>query len=72
MSPECGNCGHHVTPHYERVATRRGEDGVECCPFCPDRIRSDGAIRTARADRTQAHGVAAGEGDVPAKGEGDD
>lgn len=50
MSPECRNCGSHVTEEYVRVLSRDGE-AVDACPDddC-DNIRTDGRIREMRSE----------------------
>lgn len=42
--PECGNCGRHVTPDYERVHKPEHLDHVRTCPDC-EYIREEGGVR---------------------------
>lgn len=42
MSPQCENCGGHVTPKFVRIFGR--DDGVDACPRCSSRgERANGA-----------------------------
>lgn len=51
MSPQCQNCGAHVTRDYERVYAPREDEGVRCCPRCPDIVRRGRDVREAKAPR---------------------
>jgi len=55
MSPECRNCGAHLTSDFIRVFSRDG-DGIDWCPWCPETVRGSGAQpREARSQRGQRY-----------------
>lgn len=49
--PTCANCGSFVSKDYVRVFTPDELDRPHCCPACPDKIRDNGKVRDARANR---------------------
>jgi len=65
MSLSCTNCGAHVSEAYRRVFSARGEDGIEACPHCRDRVRKNGKPANAtskagdarRRRQREAHGA---------------
>jgi len=54
--PRCRNCDAYVSDDYARVLSRDGET-VRACPRCPDKVRTNGRVRDARATRGDARAV---------------
>jgi hypothetical protein len=49
--PTCKGCGSTVSKSYVRVFSPDELDRPRACPNCPDKVRTGGEIRDARAVR---------------------
>lgn len=54
MTPECQNCGAHITHQYVRVFEPEDVDDPRACPWCPDLVRREGEPKEARSTRSAA------------------